>query len=152
MTPAKKRTHHLFILSIIIISFALLAATTPQDLPPRPTPAPNPTPVPTVRPSQPKGALIQLTIDSATPLAAQTWTAVQWQDPLGDWYLVDGWQGNPDNKQQVTWWVAPADLGSGPFRWLIFADDTQNNLLHSTDSFTLPAHSNQDMQITAVIN
>ncbi|MGQ9681042.1 MAG: hypothetical protein ACUVX9_00740 [Anaerolineae bacterium] len=47
------------------------------------------------------------------------WTVVQWQDTGGGWHDVQGWQGWLDGESK-TWWVAPQDLGTGPFRWVVY--------------------------------
>jgi hypothetical protein len=148
MKNSKNYIQPFFIVIIALVCLMFITAVHSQDLPPRPTATPTP-----MLEAQPVGARIQLTMSSAAPLTAGTWTAVQWQDPhTGDWHFVDGWQGHPNNSQQVTWWVAPADLGSGPFRWLVFADASQTLLLHTTDSFDLPAGAGQLVAVTAVMN
>jgi hypothetical protein len=81
-------------------------------------PAPPPlTPAPGQRAS-PAGGLIELHVQSVQ--ARHLWTVVQWQDGLGDWHDVEGWQGAPGEEGQVVWWVTGADLGKGPFRWVVY--------------------------------
>lgn len=74
------------------------------------------------------------------------WTVVQWQDNLGDWHDVLGWQGHLDDIEvgeaghvvgEKRWWVAPADLGTGPFRWLVYQRQ-DGRLLATSASFHLP--------------
>ena len=76
------------------------------------------------------------------------WTAVQWQDANKAWHTVEGWQGrfNPDGM--VTWWVAPADLGKGPFRWQVF-DAEGGHALAVSESFTLPIGNGQVVVVSA---
>lgn len=73
------------------------------------------------------------------------WTVVQWRDNLGDWHDVLGWQGHLDDIDvgeagqvvgEKRWWVAPADLGKGPFRWLVY-QRRDGRLLAKSASFYL---------------
>jgi hypothetical protein len=74
------------------------------------------------------------------------WTAVEWQDGEGNWHTVEGWQGNfdhalPEGDRHFglkTWWVAPRDLGTGPFRWVVYAEGGGAYLARS-EAFALPA-------------
>jgi len=50
---------------------------------------------------------------------ATAWTVVQWQDALGGWHDVEGWQGELDEGQAKVWWVLEKDFGTGPFRWVV---------------------------------
>lgn len=124
------------------------------DLPPRPTAVPTSTPLPSPTPSsppEPEGATLALhaafpegwdfgVVDWRAP-----WTAVQWQDAVGDWHTVEGWQGSfdhvlPEGDRYFglkTWWVAPRDLGTGTFRWVVYAERGGAPLVTS-DPFTLP--------------
>jgi hypothetical protein len=70
---------------------------------------------------------------------------------LGDWHDVEGWQGTFDDfvhdsssndgggmcEGKKTWWVARADLGTGPFRWVIY-QMPGGKLLASSKPFYLP--------------
>jgi len=105
------------------------ASAAPQALPPRPTPVPTPAPV------KLRGGLISLQADATQP---EHWTIVQWQDALGDWHDVDGWQGTFDQENRVIWWVAPKDLGTGPFRWTVYENQC-GALLAASEPFDLPA-------------
>ena len=70
------------------------------------------------------------------------WTVVQWRDDRGYWHNVEGWQGTLDEVQdgvgEKVWWVAEADLGKGPFRWLVY-QERDGRLLVASDSFYLPS-------------
>jgi hypothetical protein len=80
----------------------------------------------------------------------EVWTVVQWSDGKGGWFDVAGWQGSLDSVSQVEtdwvgnkeWWVAAEDLGTGPFRWLIY-QYPGGPLLEMSDPFYLPAIANQ---------
>jgi hypothetical protein len=128
----------------IIVLVPSLANAAPIPLPPRPIVQPTaelpdrPTPDATAEPvpaSLSTGSLIRLQLQLPSETLSRVdswqmlWTVVQWQDPEGSWHDVEGWQGTfddftDDTKQRVAegqklWWVAPGDLGTGPFRWLI---------------------------------
>ncbi len=106
-------------------------------LPPRPTPEPTPTP----RARRPNGA-IELTVESAP---AGLWTVVQWQDALGGWHDVGGWQGALDAGDRKTWWVDKADYGKGPFRWMV----TQGGeLMATSEPFYLPEATGQIVRVS----
>jgi LysM repeat protein len=72
------------------------------------TPGPSPTPT---------GATIALAVVGAP---AGAWTDVQWQDGLGQWHDVNGWQAALDPTGQRLWWVGNSMLGqNGLFRWVV---------------------------------
>ncbi len=131
----------LFLASILFL-FALILGFNQNNalagLPPRPEPTATPLPS-----TAPEGALIELHYDG-TPVGSEgVWTAVQWQDPNTEkWNTVEGWQGTVELDGTQRWWVAPADLGQSPFRWVIY-DAQDGNVLQTSDSFELPANSNQ---------
>lgn len=114
-------------LAIALLAIALFAPAA-AALPPRPNPEPTPAPLPS-------GA-IQLTISSAP---ADLWTMVQWQDALGDWHDVSGWQGTLDDGVK-TWWVDEAHYGKGPFRWAVSLGGEE---LAASESFALPTANGQ---------
>lgn len=152
----------------LTLSLALLPAlaqAAPLALPPRPTlpptatpkPAPTPTVMPTPQPTPLVGGLIVLRASSAQ--AAQ-WTVVQWQDGHGGWHDVDGWQGTFDeivydwqtgrSTGYKIWWVSPADLGTGPFRWVIYRKP-KDGLLMASQAFFLPGHAGQQITVEVAI-
>jgi hypothetical protein len=114
-------------------------------LPPRPTPGPTPV---AIIGHVGQGAAIELHV----PAARSTWwTVVQWQAAQKNWNVVAGWQGIFDEIKTGTgtklWWVAPTDLGKGPFRWAIY-ESKGGKLLAASEAFTLPAQSRTRMVIT----
>lgn len=115
--------------------------TRPTDMPtavntPTPTPIPaTATPVPIVTPKA-YGAYIQLQV-SGTYDPTHLWTIVQWEDTDGGWHNVDGWQGTLDDGISKTWWVAPEDFNTGPFRWAVY-NQKGGDLLATSNSFQLP--------------
>ena len=66
---------------------------------------------------------------------------IQWQDSVGDWQDVDGWQGTLNNNYR-RWWVAAKDFGTGPFRWLV-TRGPGGEVLGTSEPFNLPAGANQ---------
>lgn len=92
------------------------------------------------------GAYIELHVQ---PIQSGLWTAVQWQDSTGDWLDVDGWQGLIEGDQK-TWWVSRADLGKGPFRWVVFADGTKAHLLGSQE-FYLPQNVGEIAKVEVLL-
>lgn len=123
----------LFILPILLGAF-LLAFAAPHSasagLPPRPTPEP-------AKKTQPAGAYIQLQLANAPVGTEGVWTIIQWGDGFGEWHDVTGWQGTVELDGTQTWWVAPKDMDTGPFRWRILSSPT-GSLLATSDSFLLP--------------
>jgi hypothetical protein len=132
--------------TIALFSLAAVAAPdAPAAPPPRPTPSP---PSPANDPdTPPSGGQIVLRAD-AEDVTAGLWSLIQWQDPnTGEWHEVAGWRGHFNTAGQVIWWVGADDLGSGPFRWLVYSDESEANLLFTSDSFLLPAHAGEMMTV-----
>jgi hypothetical protein len=87
------------------------------------------------------------------------WTVVQWQDNQGAWHDVTGWYANLDRVMvdefgtvvgEKNWWVAAGDLGTGPFRWLVY-DKQEGDLLASSEPFDLPAQPGQRVLIEVLL-
>jgi hypothetical protein len=102
---------------------------------------PSPKPAVTSAPKLPDG-VIELTVESAP---AGLWTVVQWQDALGDWHNVEGWQGTLDEGNKKAWWVDKADLGKGPFRWAVTQSGER---LATSESFYLPDSVGQTVRVS----
>ncbi len=139
-------------LGVVLIGLASVytpAAARPLALPPRPTPTVVPTAVPTAAPPvrsllpAVEGGTITLRV-TAPP--AGLWTTVEWQDAIGNWHQVEGWQGTLDADQSKTWWVAKADLGKGPFRWVGYERYGGQRWAQSL-SFYLPAINRQKVEV-----
>ena len=136
-----------FALIVGLTVVLLLSGFANGDLPTRPTPVP--TPVPTETAVLPvTGGFIQLHF-ATTADKTGLWTAVQWQDGNKDWHTVEGWQGSFNPDGMVTWWVAPADLGKGPFRWQVF-DAEGGHALAVSEPFTLPVGNGQVVVVSAI--
>jgi hypothetical protein len=128
-------------LGVILVAVLALSGTSTASagaLPPRPTPAPTSTPG-SVTVIGANGAYIELQVSAAQ----SDWrTLVQWQDGQKNWHDVTTWQGALDEiKSGVgvkTWWVAPADLGKGPFRWVV-SDAKGGQVVTVSEAFNLPA-------------
>jgi hypothetical protein len=127
---------------VLILLFSVPTPSAVQALPPRPTPVP--TAIPTVVPLTyaRQGGLIELHVQ---PSQANVWTVIQWQDAKGQWHDVDGWQGALNGDSQL-WWVAPADLGKGPFRWQVY-QSRRGQLLAESKNFTLPGLKRETIRI-----
>jgi hypothetical protein len=123
----------------------------PTDIPPTGTVAPTP-PSPEKAASQPEGAFIVLQIACTEPSARAYWTAVQWQDRLGAWHTVEGWQGTFDKCAHgrciKEWWLPPSLFGQGPFRWVVYAK-RGGEILTRSDPFSLPIHHLRRQLMTA---
>jgi hypothetical protein len=135
----------LFLLVALIGVFAVAlqsssAQAAVSALPPRPTPVP-------IAGSGSAGATIQLHV-TAAPFGA--WTIVQWQDMIGGWHDVTGWQGTLDNDSTKTWWVFKSDFGKGPFRWVVTNADRSRWLGVST-SFNLPSRTRETVKMEVTI-
>ena len=114
----------------------------PTELPPLTPPVPDtPTPMPKPPAPAPSGANIALYVES--PYApTKAWTIVQWQDALGGWHDVEGWQGTLEKRAlyegyEKVWWVAEKDWSTGPFRWVVYESQGGATLVVS-ESFYLP--------------
>jgi|GEM_PF-3295802 len=133
----------LWALTIVSVSSAGAAA-----LPPRPTPGPTPV---VITGQSGQGAAIELHVPGAK---SSWWTTVQWQDTHKNWNTVLGWQGIFDEitsgAGSKLWWVAPADLGKGPFRWAVY-DAKGGQLLAASEAFNLPAHSKTKTVVTVAV-
>jgi hypothetical protein len=146
-------------LSIVLVFTLSAVSSRPAradsgDLPPRPTPEPITT-------SSPIGSYIRLHVafPEPWPWTTRPWqttlTQVQWQTGEGDWIDVTGWYGAIDDvaidtERTVTgtktWWVAPRDYGTGPFRWLVTNEGNETPLAVSK-AFTLPVRSGSTLDI-----
>ncbi len=136
------------LLGLLTLTLFSAATVSAGSLPPRPTPGPTPV----VIGGQPgQGALIELHVSAAQP---RWWTVVQWQDAQRNWNTVTGWQGSFDTiisgVGYKLWWVAPADLGKGPFRWAIY-DSKGGRLLAASEAFNLPTQSRTKTVVTVQV-
>ena len=140
--------------TLVIIMLAVTPAQVSQALPPRPTPPGTAAPTSEPEPEPGAALALQLHFPAAWPWAETSWqtlwTVVQWQDSQEQWRDVTGWQGGLDrvtvSGETVdgwkTWWVAEADLGKGPFRWVVYAAPA-GGLLGVSEPFYLPAAVDQ---------
>ena len=124
-------------------------------LPPRPT-IEAPEEIPTVD----GGTLVlEVVFPSQWPWDAapwqEIWTLIQWQDRSGAWHEVAGWQGKLDEVTiadgavtgEKTWWVGARDLGTEPFRWMVFQRQ-DGPLLATSEPFELPTLAGQTVEVT----
>lgn len=133
----------------IVVSLCTAAQANASDLPSNPADRLPPRPSPA---SPGDGALysegyIELHVLSTR---ADLWTAIQWQDIYGVWHTVEGWQGTFDEiengKGRKTWWIGKADMGTGPFRWLIY-QSYRGKLLATSSPFYLPGLFEQTVKV-----
>jgi hypothetical protein len=144
---ANRIVHSGFYLALVIASLMLIRAVPAYALPPRPTPEP-------ATESGDAGAPLELHLRLSPARLARwqtIWTVIQWQDAVGAWHDVEGWRGSLDQvvngEGQKIWWVYQRDLGTGPFRWLVY-DRPGGKLLAKSSSFNLPGVSGQTVAIT----
>ncbi|HHX66401.1 MAG TPA: hypothetical protein GX702_16105 [Chloroflexi bacterium] len=128
-----------FLLILILALFPGSVRARPLSLPPRatPTPVPTATPVPVAAESDPRLYGAQITLRLAPDMPGGR-AVVRWLDALGIEHDVDGWQGEIVGGGSLSWWVAPQDLGKGPFRWVVY-DPSDGTMIHRSDTFMLPA-------------
>ncbi len=133
---------------LLLLPLQVQADSVVVQLTPRPTLIPLPTETPiVVAPVVKDGAYIELHIANE-----QTkWTVVQWQDGLGVWHDVDGWQGMPDEQGHVRWWVSSTEFGLGPFRWVIY-DKPGGAILTVSHPFDLPQVARQQVVVEATLH
>lgn len=117
------------------------------NLPPRRTPTPQPYDGED-KDDEPVGAHIELHASAAPPDA---WTVVQWQNSMGRWQDVDGWQGRLDGADQKVWWVAQRYFGSGPYRWLVYASQG-GRPMGMSQSFYLPKAAHQTVSVAVSLD
>jgi hypothetical protein len=126
----KLKLVHFLILTLTAVFLAQLVLlskpSTVTALPPRPTPTAVPAP-------QVTGAQISLHVEG--PHDNDVWTMVQWQDAQNMWHDVAGWQGELESDGTKTWWVGQEILGTGPYRWVLLADDV---VAGKSSAFSLP--------------
>jgi hypothetical protein len=138
-------------LGVILAAVLALSGTSTASagsLPPRPTPAPTSIPGGTTVVGT-NGAYIELHVPAAQ---SGWWIMVQWQDGQKNWHDVTTWQGTLDEVESgvglKTWWVAPADLGKGPFRWVV-SDAKGGQVVAVSEAFNLPATQRVKVVVSA---
>ncbi len=99
---------------------------------------------PTAAPVREQISAIQL---HAVGAPATAWTMVQWQDALGSWHDVDGWQGDFDPDGYKTWRFPRQHFGTGPFRWRVFTSKG-GPLWGVSEPFRLPDGPDQTLSVT----
>ncbi|MBE2222581.1 MAG: hypothetical protein IAF02_13625 [Anaerolineae bacterium] len=156
-------------MTLFMLALTFGQNTSADDLPPRDTSVPTVTPESQPEPttdasSLPEGGTIEMkaAFSSEWPwdqmMWQDLWLEVEWTDGK-EWFKVDGWKGNLDSIDQEdgvwvgykAWWVAEHDLGSGPFRWLVY-DQEGGNLLVTSEEFTLPAERGQSTVVDVALN
>jgi hypothetical protein len=82
-------------------------------------------------------------------LPSSIWITVQWQDGVGVWRTVDGWQGTAssvDNNGVLfqQWDVGPELFGRGPFRWVLYSFQG-GSIVGISPNFNMPATSHLNL-------
>ncbi len=80
------------------------------------------------------------------------WVEVEWQSPAdSSWHPVNGWQGNLDYTDSGAaykqWTVASRDYGTGPFRWVVCAEE-DGAVLVTSQTFKLPTDNSANLVMT----
>ncbi len=140
----------------LLIGAAALAPAPADAMPPRP-PRATATPITPPAPS-PGRTLIVLVLTlpvGQSPADWQAlWAGVQWQDAFGAWHDVTGWQGALDEAfrgiGKKTWAVADGHLGSGPYRWLVYARPA-GEVVAASAPFYLPSATGDIYEVPVVI-
>jgi hypothetical protein len=99
-------------------------------------------------PSSAGGSIELHVTDRSVPVGL--WTVVQWQDSSGNWRTVEGWQGTTYEDNHVLWWVSHADLGKGPFRWMV-SRSLGGVWLGNSQSFNLPGYDGATVKVEVVL-
>ena len=81
-----------------------------------------------------RGSMIVLQSSSAD---GDDWVTVEWLAGDGNWYEVNGWRGHINNGE-IIWWVSKENLGQGLFRWVVYDNDSQQQVHSVSDPFSLP--------------
>ena len=144
MTSIKRMT--LSVLGLLLSCAVLIALSlssvqaAPLALPPRPTAEPT---LPSSGSAITGGTIVLHVVAPPSGL----WATVEWQDVAGNWHLVDGWQGTLESDGTKTWWVAQADRGKGPFRWVLY-DRRGGKVWAISQAFYLPSINRQSVVST----
>lgn len=94
------------------------------------------------------GAVIVL--DASAQPTNGLWTEIEWYAPqTGEWHSVEGWRGHfTDGK--VQWWVGEDQLGQGPFRWAVYTQESDGELVKISEEFNLPASKNKQTTVNLI--
>jgi hypothetical protein len=145
----------LVVVLLVLAGMSMSRPATADSLPPRPSLTPNPSPVSPSSKDQ-GGDLLHGSIELNVPGSTTTlWTVVQWQDTLGDWYPVEGWQGTLDEVDAAgvgskIWWVGQNEMGQKFFRWLVYEGEG-GRLLATSRSFDLPCYNGEVIQVEVTL-
>ncbi len=152
-----KHTCVFTLLAVALVCLVLATTSGPSEaqspdplLPPLPTrPTTDQDTSQVTAASSPAGGFIELHVQLPETWASTStswdnlWTVVQWQDEKGTWHTIEGWQGTLDEVEEPLlagkkrWWVVEADLGKGPFRWVVYQSQGGKTLAASAP-FDLP--------------
>ena len=97
---------------------------------------------PTTAPTAAHVGLLELRVEPAQP---GLWAVVQWVDAPGNWHDVSNWRSQLQGGTQ-TWEVFPAQLGQGPFRWLV-TRGPEGPSVATSEPFYLPRSAGETVRI-----
>jgi hypothetical protein len=145
-----------FSLACVLLALAwtsLPIQATAGSLPPRPTLTPSPTLIPQTCNDDQEGGLIELRVPTSQ---ITLWTVVQWQDTLGGWHTVQGWQGTLDEINaggvgRKAWWVGKDEMGLRSFRWLVY-QGPGGRLLATSRTFDLPRYNGEVVRVEVTLS
>ncbi len=125
---------------------------TADPLPPRPTLTPRPGPTPQAMGGSAREGYIELDVPTRQ---ITLWTVVEWQDGLGDWHAVEGWQGTLDEINSAgigrkVWWVSGSDMGKKLFRWQVY-QSRNGQLLVTSGLFELPHYNGEVVRVQVTL-
>lgn len=157
------------VMTLVVLSLTFGQKTSADELPPRDSGVPTATPVPEPEPTTsasnlPEGGTIDMKVAFSSDWPwdemfwQDLWLEVEWSDGE-NWFTVDGWRGNLDTIDQEdgiwtghkTWWVANNDLGSSPFRWVVYTQEGGAAMVTS-EPFSLPAQRGQSTVVAVELN
>ena len=83
------------------------------------------------------------------------WVEVEWQNAVdSSWHTVMGWQGDLDYTDSGAaykqWAVASRDYGTGPFRWVVCAEE-DGAVLVTSKPFKLPTDNSANLVMTLTV-
>ena len=149
-------------MGVLLVGVWMLSLSQATAAPPPPLPATF-TPTPTRASAKPAtgGSIeLQAQFSQAWPWDTmhwqELWTVVQWQNNAGEWRTVTGWQGTLDDVVvggdggvvgYKMWWVVNADLGKGPFRWMVYKSQGDTMPMVTGDLFDLPDAANTTVTV-----
>lgn len=131
----------------VIIFMAITILVSAAPLPERPivTEAPNGNKIILKAPANAVGS-------NGTVYDSDDWTVVQWQTVDGVWHDVEGWQSTfffdvDSNYWYAEWWVGSENLGKKNFRFVVYTNESREQMKHLSGVFDLPQKGDEPLVI-----